>query len=86
MIHLSPRRHVLSITVLIGLSSVFTTTAFTQTHLGTLRVTTTDPSGAAIPEVSYQLTQETTTVTRSGVGNTNGTINVAQLQPGPYRL
>ena len=86
MLHLLLRKHVLNVTVLIGLSSFFTTTAFTQTHLGTLRVTTTDPSGAAIPEVSYQLTQETTTVTRSGVGNANGTINVAQLQPGPYRL
>ena len=77
---------ILSITILIGLSSFFATRVLSQTHFGTLRVTATDPSGAAVPEVSYQLTQETTAVTRSGIGNANGTINVAQLQPGPYRL
>ena len=76
----------LNIQILIGLTTLFTATALSQTHLGTLRVTAIDPSGAALPEVSYQLTQETTSLTRSGVGNANGTINVAQLQPGPYRL
>ena len=78
--------NILNIMISIGLTSFFAATAVSQTHLGMLRVTVTDPSGASIPEVSYRLTQETTTVTRSGIGNTNGTISVAQLQPGQYRL
>ena len=57
-----------------------------QTHLGAIRGTVLDPSGAVIPGAPYQLVAEDTNFTRAGTSGGDGDFTFSQLQPGNYRL
>ena len=60
--------------------------ALAQTHLGTIRGSVLDPSGAAVSRAAYRLVSEDTTVIRTGSSGSDGQYIVAQLEPGSYRL
>ena len=57
-----------------------------QTHLGTIRGSVTDPSGAAVSGAAYRLVSEHTQVVRAGSSGADGGYSVVQLEPGSYRL
>jgi len=57
-----------------------------QTHLGTIRGSVLDPSGAPVGGATYRLVSEDTTVRRTGSSGSDGSYVVAQLEPGSYRL
>ena len=57
-----------------------------QTHLGTIRGSVLDPSGAAVGGATYRLISEDTTIRRTGSSGSDGSYVVAQLEPGAYRL
>ena len=62
------------------------TGALVQTHLGAIRGSVLDPSGAAVSGANYRLVSEDTTVRRTGSSGSDGSYVVTQLEPGSYRL
>ena len=62
------------------------TPALTQTHLGSIRGSILDPTGASVANATYHLVSEETGISRSGASTRNGVYDIAQLQPGSYRL
>jgi hypothetical protein len=60
--------------------------AFAQTPLGTVTGLAIDPSGAAIPSTSVNLTSDGTGVRRSASTNSTGVYSFPDLPPGLYRL
>ena len=73
-------------TVVSVLAALGSTAVLSQTHLGSIRGTVTDPTGAAVPGAPFQLIHEATNVARTGTSAADGRFSVSQLQPGPYRL
>lgn len=61
-------------------------TPIAQTHLGTIRGSVTDPSGAVVSGAAYRLVSEQTQVMRTGSSGDDGSYSVVQLEPGSYRL
>jgi hypothetical protein len=57
-----------------------------QTTLGTILGHITDPSGAAVPNVSMQLRNEATNVTTTTVATSEGDYVFANVKPGTYEL
>ena len=57
-----------------------------QTHLGSIRGTVTDPSGAAVAGAPMRLIHEDTNAVRYGSSTADGSFAVSQLDPGAYRL
>lgn len=60
--------------------------AAAQTHLGTIRGTVTDPSGAAIPGADFTVVDLATNLTRMGRTDAQGRFALSQLDPGTYRV
>jgi len=60
--------------------------ASAQTPLGTVSGLAIDPSGAAIPGTSVNLTSDTTGVKRTATTNNSGAYSFPNLPPGMYRL
>ena len=57
-----------------------------QTHLASIRGTILDPSGAAIADAPYRLVSSETNRERAGTSGPDGRFNLAELEPGAYRL
>jgi hypothetical protein len=57
-----------------------------QTHRGTIRGTTTDPNGDALPSVSLKLTNSETSEARTSSSGAEGEFAFSSLPPGTYRL
>jgi len=66
---------------------LFCATAFSQgTNLGTIRGTVTDPNGAAIPNASVQISDQTTGISRDLTTDGQGDYEAAGLKPGTYKI
>ena len=73
--------------LLVTLGLALTATAATaQTHLGSIRGTVADPSGAAVADAPLTLMHEETGLTRTVSTGSAGTFSVSQLAPGAYRM
>ncbi len=76
-------RHFLSILfTLFALSTL----ALAQRDLGTVSVTVTDPSGAAVPNAKVTIKNDATGVNYSGVANESGLYTRPALNPGTYTI
>ena len=58
----------------------------TQTHLGSIRGSILDPTGASVANATYRLVSEEKGTRRTGASTRNGVYDIAQLEPGSYRL
>jgi hypothetical protein len=63
-----------------------TGTMAAQTHLGVIRGTISDATGAGIPGAPVTLTAQTTNVTRDTMTDPDGRFSLTQLEPGAYRV
>src|SRR5947209_1769353 len=66
--------------------SLFGGTAFAQVFYGSIVGDVTDPSGAAVPNVTVTITHAATAQTRSGVTDSGGRYAFSDLQDGTYAL
>ena len=57
-----------------------------QTHLGAIRGTVSDPSGAGVSRAPFTLVDQTTNLTRTGLTGPDGRFSLTQLEPGAYRV
>ena len=57
-----------------------------QTHLGAIRGTVSDLSGAGVPGAPFTLVDQSTNLTRSGMTGPDGRFSLTQLEPGSYRV
>ena len=62
------------------------TPVMTQTHLGSIRGSILDPTGASIANATYHLVSQETGTSRSGASTRDGIYEITQLQPGSYHL
>jgi hypothetical protein len=60
--------------------------AWAQSFLGTVRGTVVDPQGAAVAGATILVVDEATGVPRSGVTDSQGRFEAANLRPGTYRV
>ena len=66
--------------------AAFVSAAGAQTHLGSIRGSVTDPSGAGVSGVALSLIHEDTNLARLATTSADGAFSVAQLPPGQYRV
>ena len=59
---------------------------FGQTHLGSIRVTVFDPTGAVVPNAPLRLIDDGTNLTRAATSGLDGAFSFSQLRPGGYQL
>ncbi len=65
---------------------LLTSTAFAQTHSGSVRGTVYDPNRAVIPGAAIRLTRRDTQETRTATTGDEGQYAISSLPPGEYRL
>src|ERR1700727_3600089 len=70
------------VNVVLGLGRV----SLAQTVKGTIHGTVTDATGAAIPDVSIQVTNLGNGLTRTAVANSSGFYTITELPPGQYSI
>ena len=75
-------RAFLSAVLMLGIS----VTTFGQTHLGSIRVTVFDPTGAVVPDAPLRLIADGTNLTRAATSGRDGAFSFSQLRPGSYQL
>src|SRR5580704_17152102 len=72
----------LAVIVFLGMGSI----ALSQTVNGTIHGTVTDATGAAIPDVSIQVSNLGNGLTRTAVSNSSGFYTITELPPGQYSI
>ncbi len=79
--------HVLTLCIIFCLGFIdYHTPVMTQTHLGSIRGSILDPTGASISNATYHLVSQETGTSRSGASTRDGIYEITQLQPGSYHL
>jgi hypothetical protein len=79
--------HVLTLCIIFYLGFIdYHTPVMTQTHLGSIRGSILDPTGASIANATYHLVSQETGISRSGASTRDGIYEITQLQPGSYHL
>ena len=79
--------HVLTLCITFCLGFIdYHTPVMTQTHLGSIRGSILDPTGASIANATYHLVSQETGISRSGASTRDGIYEITQLQPGSYHL
>src|SRR5215208_7409667 len=84
------KNHLSSAFMLLTLAFCLTLSAFGQETTGSLEITTRDPNGAAVPNVSVTVTSSTTGTTsgfrRTATTGDDGTVRMVQVPPGTYNI
>jgi len=76
----------ISKTLALSLLILFASSAFAQTHRGTVRGTITDPNGAVVAGATVKTLNKDTNESRSTVTNDEGIYTISSLAPGTYEV